>query len=277
MSTMLSTSQNNSKKYGITERKKAELDALKIKVLNAQHEVEQFQAIVTSLSEKSNMFQQFYAVAETNRATALSNKNLVAKVVQNARNLTQNSKIAYDEVVIADSKMGDVTKQFKMVLDELIYSAEVINRLSATVIRKKAQNELISDELISMIGTAGKDANNAVALSLVALESAFTAKASNVQSEAAASLQYPKAFKLLGVLTGTNLKGKQTDDYKNSIQYQLDEAYENAQADYVKAKKANEEATAELGRATIKLNKAQVKLSSLVAGSEAATAAALAS
>ncbi|WP_323789892.1 hypothetical protein [Psychroserpens sp.] len=265
------------KRYGITEKKKSELDALKIKVLNAQHKVEQFEAIVTSLTEKSEMFEQFYAAATTNRETALNNKKLVDEVIQNARNLAQNSTIAYDEIVAADTKMEAVASHFKTVIDELIYSAEIINKLATTVIRKKAQNELISDELISMIGTAGKDANNAVAVSLVALESTFTAQASNIQSEAAASLQYPKSYKLLGVLTGRKFNGSKTEDHESSIEYQLNQAYNNAQLDYAKAKKANNDAISELGKATIMLNKAEIKLSSLVAGNQAAIAAALAS
>ena len=70
-------------KYGVTERKKQELDELSQKVLNAKSLVEQLTAIVDSLTSKSDKLKTDLATAETNKAKALSNKNLVDEVINN--------------------------------------------------------------------------------------------------------------------------------------------------------------------------------------------------
>lgn len=260
-------------KYGITEKKKAELDALTLKVLDEQHQVEQFQAIVTALTDKSEKFQAFLMAAEANRAQALSNKNLMDEVVQNALGLQKNSKIAYNEMVAADSQTKILAITVRSVMNELIYAAEVINRLANMVIRKKDQNPLISDELMSMIATAGKDANNAVALTLVALKSTFAAQASSMESQAAAGLEYPQSIKLYNLLT---FKGSAATK-EQSIQELLDSAYDTAKTDFISAKKASQTTIDQLNIAKTQLGKAQVWYNSLSSGLSAGNAAALAS
>ena len=68
-------------KYGVTEAKKADLDRLANEVLLAQGEVEQLQAIVTALSQKSANFQSFLTSASNNQDNAWKNKNFVDEVV----------------------------------------------------------------------------------------------------------------------------------------------------------------------------------------------------
>ena len=266
MITNLESKSKSHPKYGITERKKAELDALTIKVLDAQYEVSQCQAIVTALTAKSEEFQGFFADAEAKRAQALNDKNLVDQVVENAKELLQNSKIANDKMSTADTSINDVATQINTVMDQLIYSGEVLNKLANVVAQKKQQNPLISDELISRISDAGKDTNTAVALTLVALKSTFAAQASSGEASAATAVQTPKANELYKKLTD-----------EGSIKELLTNAYNTANTNYVNARKANMEATRQLNIATINLNKAIVKLNSLQAGLSAANAAALAS
>ncbi len=79
------------RKYGVTERKKAELDALTTMVTDAQFDVQQYQAIVNSLTEKSQNFQGFLSAAEANKQLALSNKNTVDSLVNAALDLRENS------------------------------------------------------------------------------------------------------------------------------------------------------------------------------------------
>ena len=155
-----------SKRKGITEEKKADLNALIIQVQDAQYIVDQNQAIVASLTEKLNNFQNFLAIADAKRTQALNNKNIVIQLVQSSKDLQSNSQIAFNEIVAADGKTKSLATKISDVMNKLIYSAEVINKLASFVIRKKALNPLISDELISVLTTAGTDANNAVALTL---------------------------------------------------------------------------------------------------------------
>ncbi|WP_422360471.1 hypothetical protein [Reichenbachiella sp.] len=264
-------------KFGITEKKKAELDELQINLIETQHIVDQESAIVASLSTKLTKLEGFLAVAESNKVQALSHRNLVDEVITNAENLKSNSKIAFDEMVSTNEKMETVSSEMKGLIDKLIYSAEIINKLSNLIIRKKAQNPLISDELVAMVGTAGTDANNAVALTLTALKSAFAALSSSVESEASTALQYNQAVDLHKALTGEEeaSSGKEDNQQDKCIRDLLYEAYNHAQDEYDTFHQACMDTTKQLNSAKSKLDKAQVRLSSYQSGMAAAQAAAL--
>lgn len=269
-------------RYGITEKKKAELDALGVDILNATHDVEQYEAITSSLTEKVNVFQGFLSGAESDRAKALSNRNLVDQLIQSTEDLKNNSATAFNEASLADSKTKDLASQSKIVMDKLIYSAEMINKLANQVIRKKALNPLISDELVSMISAAGNDANNAVALTLVALKSVFTSQASNMETQSAAVLEYSQALSLYQLMTGNeDLVPKNDKDEKKTTESSLrklfHDAYDNARKHYDQTHEAFMMTTAQLSDAQASLNKANIKLRSLQSGFAAGTAAALAS
>ncbi|RYU91654.1 hypothetical protein EWM62_06865 [Mucilaginibacter terrigena] len=262
------------KRYGVTEKKKSELDALTIQVTDTQYDVQQMQAIVDSLTTKAANFQAYVVTNDNNRARTLSNRNMLTQILQSATSLQQNSETAFNAIVIADSKTRDVAVGVKVLIDKLIYSAEVINKLSNLIIRKKALNPLINDDLVAKVSTAGADANNAVALTLVALQSAYAAQASNLQSEAASALQYTQAIKLYDVLSGQDEDEK---DAENSLSTLLDNAYENAKKIYDQSVKASDATNQQLSVATANLVQAQIKLRSYQLGLAAANAAALAS
>ncbi len=262
------------KRYGVTEKKKSELDALTIQVTDAQYDVQQLQAIVDSLTVKAANFQAYVVTNDNNKARALSNKNMLLQILQSATSLKQNSETAFNAIVIADAKTRDVAVGVKSLIDKLIYAAEVINKLSNLIIRKKALNPLINDDLVARVSTAGADANNAVALTLVALQSAYAAQASNLQSEAASALQYTQSLTLYDVLSG---QGEDEKDAENSLSALLDKAYETAKEAYDQSLKASNATNQQLSVATANLVQAQIKLKSYQLGLAAANAAALAS
>jgi len=252
---------------GVTEAKKTKLDGWAIKVLDAKHNVDQFQAMVNSLTDKLNNFNGFLATADANRVTALANQNLVNQLVQNAKDLEHNSEVAWNEMTKADTKTQALAKKVKGIIHKLIYSAEVINKLSITVIRAKALNQLISDDLVSRIGKIGTDANNAVALALVALQSTFSAQASGLETMQAITLERDQSTAFHQMLTTPG----------TSIQVLIASAYTDAKTQYETCLADCVVVTNQLAEAQAKLNKAQVKLKSLQAGLNAAMAAALAS
>ncbi|WP_417799597.1 hypothetical protein [Tenacibaculum sp.] len=295
-------------RYGITEKKKSELDALTNQVLYAQDRVEQLQAIVNSLTEKSQLLQTQLATEKANKGLALSNKELLDQVVDNVIDLLTASHGAFDKVVYSDSKIKEVSNSIKNVTDKLIYSAEVVNKLSNLVIRKKAQNPLISDELITMVTNAGKDANNAVALTLTALNSVFASQATTVESEGTMSLEYLYAIKLYEFITGEDLSDDPADETSKKILNILDKirlnkrkiiiieeetivnepekasikeliykAYNRASLRYKQVLTASNDAAKQLSEAETALSKEMGVLNSLQSGLAAANAAALAS
>ena len=95
-------------KYGVTEKKKAELDTLQNQVIDTQAEVLQQQIIVTSLTEKSKRFQTFLLQAANYRTISLNNKALVDQVIQNAYDLSYNSKVAFSKMTISNDNTGQV-------------------------------------------------------------------------------------------------------------------------------------------------------------------------
>ena len=267
-----STIQERYRKYGVTEYKKNELDYLTIQVMDAQENVAQYQAIVTSLTTKSNDLQGFLATATNNKTQAYTNKILVDQLVQSAADLQGNSDIAFNEMLKADLRIKTLTANVNAVMNKLIYSAEVINKLATLIVRKKAVNPLISDELVSMITTAGTDANSAVALTLIALQSTFVAQATAMEAETAIGLEYTQAIALTKLLTGSVKGGS-----PSSLQGLFHRAFADARKNYVLVEKANFTTIRQLNMAKASLNTAQVKLKSLQSGLAAANAAALAS
>jgi hypothetical protein len=281
MSSILSLTALRPTKYGVTERKKQELDELSQKVLNAESSVEQLEAIVSSLTTKSNKLQADLATAETNKAKALSNKDLVNEVVENLLALKNNSEITFNETVLAESKIKTVSKEVSNLIDKLIFSAEIINKLGNLVVRKKATNPLISDELVTMVTTASADANNAVALTLVALQSVFAAQATTKESEAAVALETLQAVKLyefvIGKETVDDIESDVPLSTATSIKGLIDSAYKINENMYNQALAASNDTIKQLNNTKRELSKAQTNLSSLQSALAAANAAALAS
>jgi hypothetical protein len=263
------------KRYGITEKKKAELDLLANQVIDAQFDVDQLQAVVTSISDKSQKIDAILAITVADKTTALNNRNLLDEVVENALTLRDNSAIVSDKMAVTNGQAQSIAGEVKALIDKLIYSAELINKLATLIVRKKALNPLISDDLISRITDAGKDANNAVALTLVALKSIFVAQAASLESEAAVALEYAQSVLLYQILTGTIQDV--ADNKKTCLKDLLEGAYTDAKNSYEQAHKVSKDTTKQLNKATADLNKAQIKLASLQSGLAAGTAAALAS
>ncbi|NDI99693.1 hypothetical protein GWA97_11450 [Flavobacterium sp. LaA7.5] len=266
-------------RYGITERKKAEIDSLTLQVQDAQYQVELYQSIVNSMNEKVAYFQNLLTVADNTRTQTFSNQNLVNQLVYNENVLLKNSAITFNEIEKAEAKTDVLAINIKITMDKLIYCVEVLNKLSIMVMRKKAVNPLISDDLINMLTTAGKDANNVISLALVALKSTFAAQASNMESKSAIELGYIQTQEMLKLLTDVTVNtGTDKKNTKNiSLHALLNEAYENAKNNYAVIEQALTRATRQLNQAQRDLNKAQVNLTSLQSGLAAANAAALAS
>ncbi len=265
------------KKYGVTEKKKEEIDSLSNQVVEAQNDVDKFQAIVDSLNTKLDTFDNQLTAADTSRATALSNKDLGDEVIANVKDLKENSKIAEDEVVRSNTEINTVATLVNTLINKLIFSAEIINKLSNLVIRKKALNPLISDELVTMVTTAGSDANNAVALTLTALNGVYAAQGNTLESTAAIKLESFQAAKLYEFLTGEQVKGRPYKVPNPALEALLDTAYEIAEKNYEVILIAVKDTTVQLNAAKLNLSKASIKLKSLQSGLAAANAAALSS
>jgi hypothetical protein len=258
------------KHYGITEAKKVQLDHLSDEIVDAAFLVDQNKAIVRALTVSLSKFKDYFAKADANRTIALQNKNKVKSTEQQVKYLQTISTQTAGKTQMAKGAMADLTQQVREVVNKLIYAAESINKLCILINRKKAKNPLISDELISIVATTGSDTNTAIALTLTAMKSTFTALASMMEAHAASELeaqQVKELYQLISEGSGENY----------SLSDLIESAYEQADQEYDKYRSAVEITSTQLDEAQANLTTAESKLVSLQAGFNAANAAALAS
>jgi len=279
------TSEVNNR-FGITEERKTELDALSTLVEEARYDVKQNEAAVACLLEKQNKLQEYLHIADTLKAQALFNKNQICELVQSAHDLQTISSIAYNEVARAKSSTEQLAQHIVHLIKSLTYTVDAINKLSDLVKEKKALNPLISDELVSAITTVNDLCENSEALTYVALKSILAAQSSIIESEKKVRIENTQAIKLLQALTGIESDNEDSVTPMSSgipgtgnisLRALLYAADEEAKFDCVALENATNVANSDLNAANSVLNKSQIKLKSLESGFAAATAAALAS
>lgn len=256
----------------ITEVKQAELDNLLIQIQNAQFEYNQQKAISDSLALKIQLFSQSLAEAEASRTEALNNLDLIRKIKDETENLGKQSSVAYNTIKEAAELSNAMTRQLSEMIRQLVFAVEVVNKFSNAIIRKKALNPLVSNELVDLSATLGKDANTAVSLSLVALKSAYSANLGCLDATSSNALQRSLVEKL-------NYRihyGSGNPDVRDSLLDILNTAYINSTEYYQQMLVANQNVKSQFSINQALCDAAAVKLASLQAGYAAASAAALA-
>jgi hypothetical protein len=238
-------------------------------IATTEQELEMHQAIVNSLTEKKETAQLYLQIAEANKTQALANKNSMEDLVQSALNVMNSTESTEKDILNTRLKAVKITKDIKNTLDQLIYSAEIINKLSVTIIKKKALNPLISDELISRVHQSTKDCNTAIALTIIALKSTFSAQSAASQTASTITLAQKHATALYLTLTGTMISDDKTiihETPSNPAKTQLENAYEIAVLYFENALTSNAETMQQLNVALSNLNKTEQKLKSLQSG-----------
>jgi hypothetical protein len=219
-STVFTAPYNN-----ITEKKKADLDKLALEIIHAQAVVDQYTAIVTALTEKANKFQAGLGAANARKTTALSDLNFTQSLVSMANNLMAISKTDNQTIDQAGKLTNDLALNVKDMIAKLIYTVDIINKLNNATVRQKALNPLISDDLINRLTQAGTDANNAIALCLVALKSTFTAQSSTSESIATTVLELEITNELLIKLSSVHLENALKNGFKKALAFKERQEY----------------------------------------------------
>ena len=189
-------------KYSIDDKKQAELNRLKKAVTDAQYTVDQLQANVNSLMEKSQTFTGFENEAESYMNTALTNSTLVKKVHNDVKDLLRHTGTAQNQSAIAKDTSQTLASQMADLVNHLIYSLGMIDKLSQLINKKKETNPLISNELVLFATEATKAGNLALANTLTALESCYIAMASNLKTQEITLLEFTQCAQLEALLTG---------------------------------------------------------------------------
>lgn len=276
---------------GIADQKKAEIDRLTELVSRAQYQVNQQQTIVDSLQAKAEKFTQFLSQADQNKATALSNRDLINDTYSSVTDLVQVATNAKLQTDAAASTIHRASENVAMLIDKLIFSVEIINKVTQLINRQKAVNPLIPGELVGFMTKAGADANNAIALTLNALQSVFAAEAclsgaQGLSVSAVAQLgQLQKRMSCRPFESGScdlidlylPKRGAEADDDDVfGIAALLEQAYCQAVRNYDQALWNSNSVNKQLAYAKSQLAQANTRLSSYKAGLAAATTAAYA-
>ncbi|MDF3126596.1 hypothetical protein [Rheinheimera sp. 1928-s] len=179
----------NSLAVGIVYKEKATLDGLAMQVAEAQYEVDQYQAIVDAETAKSIQFNDYLTAAEANKTAALTNLNLAIDIDSSVKALCTSTGLALKQTGTATGEIKRVSGEMATLINKLIFTVELIDRFGQLVNKQKLSNPLIPDTLISFMAKATADANNAVALTLVALQSCYVAEATSLRSQQIIALE----------------------------------------------------------------------------------------
>jgi hypothetical protein len=266
---------------GIADQKKASIDLLTNQVTVAQNVVTEQQAIVTALTAKAAQFKSYLDAAAGNRAIAQTNMTLGDDAKSNAHNLLTSSQLVNDQTTLASTGMIAASDSMATLISQLVFSGEIIDKAIVTVNKQKLLNPLIPDSLITYLNKAATDTNNAVALTLTALQSCYAANATLEESHCSMELCVLQARKLDEKM-GQNPNGEPPLIYglgkkSTGIIGLLNAALASANKVYDAALKNNECVNKQLSYAQEQLAIATTALASLKAGLAAANAAAYAS
>ncbi|WP_350313829.1 hypothetical protein OHJ28_10755 [Dickeya fangzhongdai] len=189
-------------KIGIAEKKNAEIEALTNQVNSAQYRVNELTSVVTALTAKQAYFASLLSDADTKKDTALAHLNQAKSLVANVEELRRYSQQVQQQTEKSRNKVKDTTDDIAVLIEQLIFSVDVIEKLSGFVNRQKAANNVIPDDLVTVLNQATTDANSAVALTLTALQSSYATAASADEAGSISSLEFRQASQLRRLLVG---------------------------------------------------------------------------
>jgi hypothetical protein len=281
----------NSLAVGIVYKEKAQLDWLAMQVAEAQYEVDQYQAIVDAETVKSIQFNAYLTAAELNKAAALTNFNLAIDIDSSVNALCTSTGLALKQTGTATREIKRVSGEMATLINKLIFTVELIDRFGQLVNKQKLSNPLVPDTLISFMAKATADANNAVALTLAALQSCYVAEATSLRSEQIITLENDQVTRLKSTIerqtlvSGTqNVAGLVVDGNFvvgftpdcTGVLALVQQAYDKASEKYNQALTNVNIVNQQLAYAQSALATATTSLNSYKAGLAAATAAAYA-
>ncbi|MFM7022266.1 MAG: hypothetical protein ACKOXB_04755 [Flavobacteriales bacterium] len=218
----------------------------------AQKKVEQQQEVVNTLSQKLNDTGSRLAVADANKESALSTKNSADQLLLGVVTLKQNIQLFSTALPLLAKQTDYLQSKMKALFDQLQYSFGLLVKLVNVVLRKKAQNPLISDELVVIAGKAVNNANNVLALMMEAMHSLAAVHPVNMNLQAIAAEGKAQSFTFLSA---------------NEVLVDLSAAaYDDAQEAYTKASQTNAIVKKKVNVETMVLNNEQANLQSLQAG-----------
>jgi septal ring factor EnvC (AmiA/AmiB activator) len=188
--------------YATSIEKKRELESLKSQVNRTQARIKKLDANVSGLNQKLADFTLFMNNADANDKTAADHLAFINQVLNGIGETIKKTEFVIVHTQKANRGINDTAKEISGLINQLVYSVELIDALALSIDKQKAANNLIPGDLVAAVTTASADANNAVALCLTALESCNLAMTTSNQSNEITLLEYQQSMALYGLITG---------------------------------------------------------------------------
>ncbi|MFK8163255.1 MAG: hypothetical protein AB8H12_12390 [Lewinella sp.] len=276
----------------VTAQKSNKIEYLERMVNDASIVLVMAESQYNSFVEKANSFNMLYSEAEADRQTAKSNWNMFLQVKSDLSALTHTANEANLVAVDAFHDIKQLICAWESVTVETLKAAEAITRTANYIQRRKASNQLISDNLVNDAIATSKAAQKTVTLVIKAFTDAlnalsFSKQASNTTEltgvfidEASVALlkkdveKELKEYKKGGsVSVGLITEIQQSISDKNPLEYTLDSTLRAARTKEKTALNASEAANREMNRAKEEFEQAQTALATWEAALAAAKTA----
>lgn len=279
---MLEIASLSNQTPGIADRMNAARQSLVRLVTQSQFEVAQKQAIVTALQAKAAQFSQYLADADVDRQAALAKLDAGKDALRSADSLAVNMKTANAKCAAASGGATAVSADMATLVGKLILAVEFINKVGQLVNKQKSNNPLVPDKLVENMRSAGTAANQAVALTLSALQSCYVAEATLFESREVVSLGARQSRDLEARMRNgwDPQSGKVSfpagssaglvDGAGVGVVALLQQAHDDAQARYEAALASTDIVTRQLAHAQSQLDEAVIMLGSYQSGLAAA-------
>lgn len=142
-------------------------------VKNTKEEIDLLEVTVSDLSKKAVWMQHKQIKTRTYGNSILECRNNLLQLIETVNDLNNNENSIGLEVVAANTKINQLTKMVDELLKKLLFTIALVNKLSTAIIRKKALNPLISDDLLKSMSIITENSSLAADASLLALQHTF--------------------------------------------------------------------------------------------------------
>lgn len=153
-------------------------------IKDSNEDIRLLETTLDDLNNKLLWMQEAQLRARTYGSSILAYRNDVLQIIDSVNDLNNNIHIARLEINAANTKIKQLAKMVNPLLQKLLFAIDIINKLSNVVTRKKALNPLISDELLTLISSAGVKSNKAFESSLLCWQGAISILSASNESVA---------------------------------------------------------------------------------------------
>ncbi len=165
----------NLKKIDVTARKTATIQGLQDQVNTATTIVALSTSKYNSFVDKANLFKTLLSQADNAYTTSESNWEMFLKVRSDLNALIRTTDESSMIADVAFEEIQQVILQWEAVTNQTIKAVDAINLASEKIVKYKATNPLVSNDLVTGITTAASNANTVLNQVIKAFTDAITA------------------------------------------------------------------------------------------------------